>query len=376
MEMRRPDAIMNRLTGAGFAAYYVGGCVRDRLLGRPVHDWDLASSARPEELLSLFAHCIPTGLRHGTVTVLEDGVRAEVTTFRADGAYLDGRRPSQIRFVTRIEDDLARRDFTVNAMAMDAAGKVLDLFGGQDDLRRGIIRCVGAPRVRFQEDALRMLRAYRFSAQLGFSIEAQTEAAIAACVPLCVCLSAERIRDEMEKTLLSPRPQVLSQMAERGLLRAVGIEELPSLAPLATLAATPEVRWTALKCLYPALDPARLRLPGKLCTHIALASSAARPGFDRLSLKRCIADVGWPAAETAAALCGAQALLEQIRASGECVTRGELALSGRDLPSLRGAAVGQMLRALLDHVLLHPEDNTRERLLQLAQEAADSRDAD
>lgn len=376
MELQRPDTIMNTLTAAGFAVYYVGGCVRDRLLGRPVHDWDLATSARPEEVLSLFSHCVPTGLRHGTVTVIEDGVCAEVTTFRAEGAYLDARRPSHIRFVSRIEDDLARRDFTINAMAMDAAGALLDPFGGQDDLRLGRIRCVGAPAVRFGEDALRMLRAYRFAAQLGFPLEAQTEAAVADCAPLCARLSAERVRDEMEKTLLSPHPEVLAVMADRGLLRAVGIDAFPALDALSRLECTPEVRWTGLKCLYPPLDPARLRLPGKLCAHIALAASAARPSFDRLSLKRCIADVGWPAAETAAALSGDQALFAQLRASGECATRAELAVSGRDFPELSGAAVGQMLRMLLEHVLAHPEDNTRERLLRLAREGPDGRDAD
>ena len=174
----RPDAIIKTLEDAGFEARYVGGCVRDTLLDRPIHDWDIASQALPEDVLRLFPHCVPTGIRHGTVTVLLDGVSAEVTTYRLDGAYHDGRHPEGVCFVRSLAEDLARRDFTINAMAMDESGAVTDLFGGREDLSRRVIRCVGEPETRFREDALRMLRAYRFAAQLGFSLDAQTQAAI------------------------------------------------------------------------------------------------------------------------------------------------------------------------------------------------------
>ena len=160
----RPDEIIKTLEDAGFEARYVGGCVRDTLLRRPIHDWDIASQALPEDVMRLFPHCVPTGIRHGTVTVLLGGVSAEVTTYRCDGAYHDGRHPDGVRFVRSLADDLARRDFTINAMAMDEAGVVTDLFGGRDDLARRMIRCVGDPETRFREDALRMLRAYRFAA--------------------------------------------------------------------------------------------------------------------------------------------------------------------------------------------------------------------
>ena len=161
-----PNQILNVLSSAGYEAYYVGGCVRDTILGRPVHDWDVTTSALPEQVMACFDHCVPTGLKHGTVTVLLDGLSAEVTTFRTDGSYRDGRRPENVTFVRSLREDLARRDFTINAMAMDACGEITDLYGGREDLAQCVIRCVGDPEQRFREDALRMLRALRFSAQL------------------------------------------------------------------------------------------------------------------------------------------------------------------------------------------------------------------
>lgn len=375
MEAVRPEKIVKGLCAAGFPAYYVGGCVRDRLLGRPVHDWDVTTAALPEEVMALFEHCVPTGIRHGTVTVFLDGAQAEVTTFRTEGVYLDGRHPSEVRFVRTLAEDLSRRDFTINAMAMDADGNVTDLFGGRDDLARRCIRCVGDPEKRFREDALRMLRAYRFSAQLGFALDAATAGAVERCAPLAAALSMERIRDEMEKTLLSPRPPVLRTMADAGLLKAAGIDTLPELDWLAELPTEPSVRWAGLKVLYPALEPSQLRLPSRLCSLIGRAASAYCPQLDRITLKRAVAENGAEAAEIAAALAGEEALLSEILASGECVTLGQLAISGGDLSWLRGREVGQMLHALLAHVLRHPEENTREALLKLAQSPAFSADA-
>lgn len=375
MEAVRPEKIVKGLCAAGFPAYYVGGCVRDRLLGRPVHDWDVTTAALPEEVMALFEHCVPTGIRHGTVTVFLDGAQAEVTTFRTEGVYLDGRHPSEVRFVRTLAEDLSRRDFTINAMAMDADGNVTDLFGGRDDLARRCIRCVGDPEKRFREDALRMLRAYRFSAQLGFALDAATAGAVERCAPLAAALSMERIRDEMEKTLLSPCPQVLRTMADAGLLKAAGIDALPELDWLAELPTEPSVRWTGLKVLFPELEPSQLRLPSRLCSLIGRAASAYCPQLDRITLKRAVAENGTEAAEIAAALAGEEALLSEILASGECVTLGQLAVSGSDLSWLRGREVGQMLHALLAHVLRHPEENTREALLKLAQSPAFSADA-
>lgn len=215
----RPDAIIKTLEDAGFEARYVGGCVRDTLLDRPIHDWDIASQALPEDVLRLFPHCVPTGIRHGTVTVLLDGVSAEVTTYRLDGAYHDGRHPDGVRFVRSLAEDLARRDFTINAMAMDESGAVTDLFGGREDLSRRVIRCVGEPETRFREDALRMLRAYRFAAQLGFSLDAQTQAAIQRCAPLCASLSRERYGRRRRRRFCPTGPNILAVCWPRGFWR-------------------------------------------------------------------------------------------------------------------------------------------------------------
>ena len=222
------------LRGAGYGAYFVGGCVRDSLLGRRVHDWDAATSAPPQAVQALFERTAPTGLRHGTVTVISGGRALEVTTFRTEGAYSDHRRPDSVRFTGDLAADLSRRDFTINAMAMGPEGDVTDLFGGRADLQRRLIRCVGEPERRFSEDALRMLRALRFSAQLGFDIDPRTDAAVTALAPTAAALSAERVRDEFLRALASPRPQRAWEMLTRGLLArfAAAEGEAPPLAAL------------------------------------------------------------------------------------------------------------------------------------------------
>ena len=195
-------AILSRLEQAGFAACAVGGCVRDTLLGRVPEDWDVATAARPEQTAALFAgHSVPTGARHGTVTVRQDGLSVEVTTFRADGPYSDHRRPDAVYFSDSLAEDLCRRDLTVNAMAMDVRGALIDLHGGQDDLRRGILRCVGDPDRRFDEDALRIMRTLRFASVLGFTVEARTAAALHRCAPLLRDIAAERLLSEMDRLL-------------------------------------------------------------------------------------------------------------------------------------------------------------------------------
>ena len=194
--------VLERLGGAGFAAYAVGGCVRDTLLGRTPCDWDVTTAARPEQVLALFeGYAIPTGLRHGTVTVRAGEMHIEVTTFRADGTYTDHRRPDEVFFSNRLEDDLCRRDLTVNAMAMDLDGRITDLYGGREDLAAGILRCVGDPERRFGEDALRILRTLRFSAVLGFAIERRTADALREKAPLLSYIAPERVLSEMDRLL-------------------------------------------------------------------------------------------------------------------------------------------------------------------------------
>lgn len=203
----------------GQAAYAVGGCVRDSILGKTPHDWDITTSAKPEEVKGWFKKTFDTGIEHGTVTVLMNNVGYEVTTYRVDGKYEDGRHPSEVTFTASLEEDLKRRDFTINAMAYNESQGLVDLFDGMGDLNKGIIRAVGNPIERFSEDALRMLRALRFAAQLGFEIESDTVDAIKQLAPTLNKISAERIQVELVKLITSSNPDKLRDVYETGLTR-------------------------------------------------------------------------------------------------------------------------------------------------------------
>ncbi len=220
MKMSMPadvQIIIETIEKAGFEAYAVGGCVRDALLHRVPSDWDITTSAKPEDVKSLFSHTIDTGIQHGTVTVMLHQVGYEVTTYRIDGEYEDGRHPKEVSFTSNLKEDLRRRDFTINAMAYNDTVGLVDIFGGEADLKNGVIRAVGDPMERFSEDALRMLRAIRFSAQLGFYVEEDTKAAIGKLAPTIAKVSAERIRVEFEKLLLSDHPEEMRLCYETGL---------------------------------------------------------------------------------------------------------------------------------------------------------------
>ena len=224
------DEILNRLTAAGFQAYAVGGCVRDSLLGTVPGDWDICTSALPEETEACFSdlRVVETGLKHGTVTVIFQGVPYEITTFRSDGNYLDHRRPQQVNFVRTLKEDLLRRDFTINAMAVGLDEEIQDPFGGRQDLTDGIIRCVGDPDTRFTEDALRILRGLRFASRLGFSIAPETAAAMERNKNLLSYVSGERIYKELTGILIGTYAQsVLEQYG--GVLAAVLPEIQPSM---------------------------------------------------------------------------------------------------------------------------------------------------
>ena len=209
--------IIDRLNQNGYEACAVGGCVRDVLLGREPEDWDITTSARPEQVKAVFRRTVDTGIAHGTVTVMQGNRGYEVTTYRIDGVYTDGRHPEQVTFTPSLAEDLRRRDFTINAMAYNETSGVTDLFGGRQDLERGVIRCVGNPLDRFGEDALRMMRAVRFAAQLGFAIEETTLAAIRELAPSIRKISAERIRMELVKILTSSHPEHVGLLYETGL---------------------------------------------------------------------------------------------------------------------------------------------------------------
>ena len=213
------DKIITTLQQNGFEAYAVGGCVRDSILGRIPGDWDITTSAMPEETKSLFQKTFDTGIEHGTITILLDGEGYEVTTYRIDGEYEDSRHPKEVTFTRCLEEDLLRRDFTINAMAYNHKDGLVDLFGGVEDLKRRVIRCVGDAYARFSEDALRIMRGVRFAAQLGFDIEEETRNGMKELAHTLKNISAERIQVELVKTMISPNPTLLSVAYELGITK-------------------------------------------------------------------------------------------------------------------------------------------------------------
>ena len=224
MEIRIPapaEEIINKLNEHGYEAYVVGGCVRDMLLGREPGDWDITTSATPWQIKELFPRTIDTGLQHGAVTVMVDKEGFEVTTYRIDGAYEDGRHPSEGIFTPNLEEDLKRRDFTINAMAYNEEKGLVDLYGGLKDIELGIIRCVGNPMERFGEDALRILRAIRFSAQLGYEMEEKTVEAIRELAPTLEKISAERIQVELVKLVTSDHPEEMKTIYDTGIAAVI-----------------------------------------------------------------------------------------------------------------------------------------------------------
>ena len=273
--------LLDALHGAGHAAYAVGGCVRDSLLGLDPHDWDLCTSARPEQVLALFGEgqCIPTGLQHGTVTIKYGGQLYETTTFRTEGAYSDGRHPDAVCFVPDVREDLARRDFTINAMAYSAEEGLIDPFGGRDDLAAHLVRAVGEPERRFEEDALRILRLYRFAARFGFAIDPATGAAARALGPHLDCVSAERIQEELLKLLAAPQP---GSYLEPAVLAVV----LPELEP----EKQPE-RFAELCRTIDRIEPTAENVPARLAALLwPLGEAGARKALRKLKCSNALTD--------------------------------------------------------------------------------------
>ena len=268
--------LLDALHAAGYRAYAVGGCVRDSLMGLVPHDWDLCTSALPQQVVELFGaeRCIPTGLQHGTVTVKQNGGLYEITTFRTDGAYTDGRHPDEVHFVPDVREDLARRDFTINAMACNEREGLIDPFGGQSDLHNGIVRAVGVPRKRFEEDALRILRLYRFAARFGFAIDPATAQAAQALCEHLDCVSAERIEEELSKLLAAPKPGAYLNEDVMAVI-------LPELTPEALAQAKPVVD----AC------PADSGLPVRLAALlVSLGETGTRKALKRLRCSNALID--------------------------------------------------------------------------------------
>ena len=393
--------LLDTLHRAGYAAYVVGGCVRDSLLGLTPHDWDLCTSALPQQGMELFGEekCIPTGLQHGTVTVKQGGGLYEITTFRTEGAYTDGRHPDEVHFVPDVREDLARRDFTINAMAYNAKEGLVDPFGGQADLQSGVLRAVGVPHQRFTEDALRILRLYRFAARFGFAIDPPTaQAAQELCAHLD-CVSVERIEEELAKLLSAPAPAAYLDEKILGVV-------LPELSPEALAAAKPvvdacpageqalPVRLAAL-LLSLGEDGTRRTLRRLRCSNACIEETAvlvreAVPGVPvslniyarRLLGKYNLCTVQRLAAlgtalqpEHAADFAALSELVERLDADGVCCRVSQLAVNGRDLMAAgvpAGPGIRKVLEALLDGVIREEYPNERQALLTAVQQLAAS----
>ena len=428
--------LLDTLHRAGYAAYVVGGCVRDSLLGLTPHDWDLCTSALPQQVMELFGaqRCIPTGLQHGTVTVKQSGALYEITTFRTEGTYTDGRHPDEVHFVPDVREDLARRDLTINAMAYNEKEGLVDPFGGQADLQSGIVRAVGVPRQRFTEDALRILRLYRFAARFGFAIDPPTaQAAQELCAHLD-CVSVERIEEELAKLLSAPAPAayldkkilfvILPELSSEALAAAkpvvdacpAGAENLPiRLAALLLSLGEDGIRRTLkrLRCSNALIEEAAVlvreargcdgsflfghdsghsiarpiafgnRVPPQ---RTVLRETTVTPGFTiyarRLLGKYNLCTVQRMAAlgtalqpERAADFAALSELAEQLDADGVCCRVSQLAVNGRDLMAAgvpAGPGIRKMLEALLDGVIREEYPNERQALLAAVQQLAAS----
>lgn len=402
MEMEPGAAkVIARLMDAGFAAYAVGGCVRDALLGRRANDWDICTGALPEQTIAAFGqeNCIPTGIKHGTVTVRMDGGLYEVTTFRTDGAYSDGRHPDHVGFVADVREDLARRDFTINAMAYNDREGLVDPFGGQADLlKRGVVRAVGDPMVRFDEDALRVMRLFRFAARYGLAIDEETERGALALREKLRCVSGERIREELFKLLLAPKPSPYLPRAIVGVIlpEMSGVDEdayARALAAVDALAADAPLRLAAL--LYPACAQqgvqaasaamSRLRCSNRTAKRVTTALEGVLETADEEDVRVCarftLGRLGMEAMEDilalAQAVCAPQKAqrIAQIteaaraaKAQGLCCTVGGLSANGAEVAAIVGGGprVGATLAALLDGVIREEIPNEREALLEAA----------
>lgn len=381
--------ILDRLCSAGESAYIVGGSVRDRIIGGEPHDFDVASSATPERACEIFSdmRVIKTGIAHGTVTVISQGKPIEITTFRVDGSYLDMRRPESVSFTRKIEDDLSRRDFTVNAMAYNDSEGLVDLFGGVRDIDARLIRTVGDPNLRFSEDALRILRAFRFSARLGFEIEEATFCAIKELSDRLSHIARERIFSELEQILLAKGASAaLLAMKDSGVIRSIGIEHIPSDRAIGLLASLENDIYTRFAALFCDFDGAavsyelsRLKSPTRLRAGVASIADASRASYtsraDVTRLRSRIGEHFERALRLSVALGNSQAgVLEYIN---DCApySISQLAIGGEELSFIgyNGREIGKELCRLLDTVIAEPSLNTRDALLKIAKKDKEQR---
>ena len=384
--------IISRLEKADFEAYAVGGCVRDSILGRSPEDWDITTSAKPEEVKKLLSTTIDTGLQHGTVTVVIEKEGFEVTTFRLDGDYTDGRHPDRVAFTSSLTEDLRRRDFTINAMAYSEKRGLIDEFDGERDLEDGVIRAVGDACERFSEDALRMLRAIRFASQLNFKIADETFDAIKELSPNIAKVSVERIAKELEKLLLSGNPEYIALVYETGIFSVIA----PEVAMLfengeisASIKALSRASFPEKKELYQirlaifleglGADKAanllkRLKLDNDTINTVKklLELSLREVENNETDMRRTVKEAGHKMMplllemRRAKGLKDNKDLYQTVIDNGYCTSISELNINGKDLMDAgipKGALIGSTLERLLELVIEKPELNTRESLL-------------
>jgi len=380
--------IIDLLGSRGYAAYAVGGCIRDSLIGREPNDWDITTEALPEDVKKIFYRTVDTGIEHGTVTVMLHGHGYEVTTYRIDGDYADGRHPDSVTFTRKLSEDLQRRDFTINAMAFSDRDGLVDLFGGQEDLKKGIIRAVGVPAERFTEDALRIMRCVRFAAQLGFTIDPETKAAAAELSGNLCRISRERVREELVKTLLSKHPDFVDILREIGAAEdfypeyGAHAEEI-----IGTLRELPADRVLRIAAYFaPAGAPRadelmrELRFDNDTRTRAGalIAWKDRRIPADRTGVRKALSEFGAEDFERLLVFTGQEELRPlflSILEAGECFSLKELKITGKDLIALGmkpGKRLGEVLKILLEAVLEAPEKNRYELLEFMAREIMES----
>ena len=377
--------ILKILHENGYRAYAVGGCVRDSLLGRTPHDWDVASDAEAETVLALFPHTVGTGLRHGTVTVLYPAMAVEVTTFRRDGDYSDRRRPDSVTFTDSLREDAARRDFTINAMYYNESEGLIDCFSGREDLAARLIRAVGDPLRRFDEDALRILRAGRFAAELGFAVEGETRRAMELQKHLLRHISRERIGAELFRALLGDVAAGFGLFLKTGCLCEIDERlSIVTVGRLTACAVLPRELPLRLACvLMGANDPGQilrgLRVDNRTQRRVCLLLDRLDDPLDSdYAMRRFAADWGTDALKELTALraaCGGNTTawaeadrLGRLLKEG-MITKKELQINGADLLQVglkEGGAVGALLEQLFDEVLRGNLPNRHNRLMDEA----------
>lgn len=374
--------IIDSLQKSGFEAYLVGGCVRDMLMDISPHDYDITTSASPEIILSLFEKTVPTGIKHGTVTVINSGFAAEVTTYRTDGEYSDHRRPERVTFVKSLKEDLARRDFTVNAIAYNENEGIKDFFGGREDIKNKILRAVGEPKKRFCEDALRILRLFRFASVLEFTPEEATLKNALKCAPLLESISAERISSELRKAVNGKNPEVLKPLTDINGLKFIGIKNpdyskiLPlqsaGLALFGFLYSSADDLMSALVFLKPSNKEKRLY--ENILTLLSLPFPQSKSEIKELLFKTDTCSVekylNFEKYYFGADTDNAFLMLREILENGEPYRISDLKIGGRSLIKLgiMGEKVGETLEYLRQCVTADPTLNRREILLQKSEE--------